>query len=114
MEKKLVEQKKLEFSGREGIPATVAGEGKMPDTGSWKTFRPVIDYAKCIKCHLCWLHCPDTAIKKRSDGYTYSLYSECKGCGACAEACPVKCIEMQRNAKDKIARSDLLQFRKEA
>ncbi|HIH21375.1 MAG: 4Fe-4S binding protein [Candidatus Diapherotrites archaeon] len=86
----------------------------MPDTGSWKTFRPVIDYGKCIKCMLCWVHCPDTAIKQRQDGFPYSKYIECKGCGACAEVCPVKCIEMQRNRNDGIERSDLLQFRKEA
>lgn len=114
MNKKIIAQEKLEFKGNEGIPATVFAVEKMPDTGSWKTFRPVIDYSKCIKCHLCWLHCPDTAIKLRNDDYPYSLYKECKGCAACSEACPVKCIEMQRNQKDNVERSDLLQFRKEA
>ena len=113
MEKKIILQEKLAFKGREGIPATQAEQAGMPDVGSWKTFRPVIDYSKCIKCWLCWLHCPDTAIKLRQDDFPYSEYAECKGCGACAEACPVKCIEMQRNKKDKIQRSDLLQFKKE-
>jgi len=113
MNKKLILQEKLKSKGIEGIPASIQGKGETPDTGSWKTFRPVIDYSKCIKCHLCWIHCPDTAIKIRSDNYPFSLYIECKGCGACAEVCPVKCIEMQRNRNDKIERSDLLQFKKE-
>ena len=99
MEKKIVLQEKLAFKGREGIPATVQGQAAMPE---------------CIKCMLCWVHCPDTAIKQRQDGFPYSKYIECKGCGACAEVCPVKCIEMQRNRNDGIERSDLLQFRKEA
>lgn len=112
--KKIILQEKLQFRGRDGIPATIQGQAGMPEIGSWKTFRPVIDYPRCIKCWLCWLHCPDTAIKLRQDDFPYSEYAECKGCGACSEVCPVKCIEMQRNKKDGTARSDLLQFKKEA
>src|SRR3989344_1817580 len=100
MTSKIIRVEGIKFLGLNGIPATVFEGGKMPDTGSWKVFRPVIDYSKCIKCHQCWLHCPDAAIKIRSDEFTYSDYSICKGCGACAEVCPVKCIQMQRNKPD--------------
>ena len=27
-------------------------------TGGWRTFKPVYDYDKCIKCKLCELLCP--------------------------------------------------------
>ena len=106
MDKKIVLEKNLKDLGLKGIPFTVAGKSKLPDTGSWKTFRPVIDHSKCIKCWQCWMHCPDTAIKLREDDFTYSDYTICKGCSACAEVCPVKCISMQKNVQDGKKRSD--------
>ena len=112
MTNQLIPEKKLKHQGVRGIAHCIGG-CHIPERASWRTFKPVIDYSKCIKCLMCWLHCPDTAIKLRQDDFPYSEYAECKGCGACAEACPVKCIEMQRNKKDKIQRSDLLQFKKE-
>lgn len=63
-------------------------------TGDWRTFRPVIDASKCIKCGLCWLYCPDMAIVRTPEGeYEFDL-KYCKGCGICAEECPVKAITM--------------------
>ncbi|RLI05540.1 pyruvate ferredoxin oxidoreductase, partial [Candidatus Bathyarchaeota archaeon] len=44
-------------------------------------------------CLLCWIFCPDGAViraeKKVSINYEY-----CKGCGICANECPVKAITM--------------------
>ncbi|MBU0662494.1 4Fe-4S binding protein [Candidatus Micrarchaeota archaeon] len=65
--------------------------------GSWATHVPVFDRKKCIKCHLCWIYCPDTAIKINKDGTTRTDYSICKGCSVCAGVCPTKCITMKRH-----------------
>ncbi|MCD6434595.1 MAG: 4Fe-4S binding protein [Candidatus Diapherotrites archaeon] len=67
-------------------------------TGSWRTFRPVIDYEKCIRCGLCWSQCPDMAIEKKGNKFVIN-YDYCKGCGICAENCPVKAIKMVREEK---------------
>jgi len=93
-ESKLVAEKELKYEGIKGIPASITGMGEMPDTGSWKILKPKIDSSKCIKCLLCWLHCPDTAVKRMPDDSIQFDLQICKGCGSCAEVCPVKCIEM--------------------
>lgn len=62
-------------------------------TGDWRTFRPVIDESKCVKCLMCWVYCPDGAIEW--DGEKVSInYDYCKGCGICARECPRKAISM--------------------
>ena len=69
-------------------------------TGSWRNFKPVIDYDKCIRCMICWKFCPDVAIKAVHDE-THKLkvkpvidYEYCKGCGVCFNECPVDAINM--------------------
>ncbi len=75
------------------LPLSVASEGAMGRTGSWRTFKPVINYSKCIKCYLCWLHCPFSVISKDSSGVVID-YEYCKGCGICYDVCPTKAIVM--------------------
>lgn len=62
-------------------------------TGSWRTFRPVLNMEKCNMCLLCWLFCPDGTIKRVGDGLTVD-YDFCKGCGVCAKECRRKAITM--------------------
>ncbi|MEM3736519.1 MAG: 4Fe-4S binding protein [Candidatus Bathyarchaeia archaeon] len=62
-------------------------------TGDWKAFKPIVDENACVNCLLCWIYCPDAAIKRR-DKKVYVDYDYCKGCGICAQVCPVHAIKM--------------------
>ena len=67
-------------------------EGAAGKSGTWRTFRPVVDREKCNECGLCRLYCPDGVI---SVDLVIDL-DYCKGCGICAEECPKKAITMVR------------------
>ena len=71
-----------------------AGNAEKYKTGDWRTFKPVRDVEKCTNCLNCWIYCPDTSILVSEEKMTGFDYDHCKGCGICAEICPVKCIEM--------------------
>ena len=65
-------------------------------TGGWRTSgKPVVDLERCVNCLLCWVYCPDSAV--RLDGTTFVGFDEdvCKGCAVCAEVCPVDAIRME-------------------
>jgi pyruvate ferredoxin oxidoreductase delta subunit len=65
-------------------------------TGDWRTgLIPVVDIEKCTRCTLCYIFCPDAAMERRDDGYFIPNLYYCKGCGICAQECPVNCIEMK-------------------
>ena len=75
------------------------GSSVKNKTGGWRTFIPIIDQEKCIKCGICWMDCPDMAIKKAVDGKFVIDYAFCKGCGICAKQCAPKAILMQLEKK---------------
>jgi len=59
-------------------------------TGSWRAFRPRWIEENCIQCLLCWLYCPDNAIKVKDGKRQDFDFDYCKGCGICALECPGK------------------------
>jgi pyruvate ferredoxin oxidoreductase delta subunit len=65
-------------------------------TGDWKTFSPVRNLEKCTRCLLCAIFCPDGAINynEKKEDIEFDL-DFCKGCGICANECPVEAIEMR-------------------
>jgi len=69
------------------------GSAMKYKTGDWRAFRPIIDDEKCTRCLLCWIYCPDGAIIREEKGVRVD-YEYCKGCGICANECPVKAITM--------------------
>jgi|GEM_PF-394755 len=69
------------------------GSTKKYKTGEWRTFKPTIDLARCIKCGRCWMVCPDAAINQRKEDGKFEInHDYCKGCLLCTKECPVKCI----------------------
>jgi pyruvate ferredoxin oxidoreductase delta subunit len=75
-------------------------EGEAGKTGSWAKWIPRIDESKCIpaksgkpSCFNCWLYCPEAVVLRTIPPKIN--YDYCKGCGICAEECPVKAISME-------------------
>ncbi len=77
-----------------GNIVTEAGSAALRRTGDWRSQMPIIDKEKCNKCGLCWLYCPDAAIKLLEDGYYGADLFYCKGCGICAKVCAREAITM--------------------
>ena len=92
-------EKKLEtaydFTWRDmevGNIVTEAGNASLRRTGDWRSERPIVDEEKCNKCGLCWLYCPEGAMKLLEDGYYEPDLFYCKGCGICANVCKREAI----------------------
>jgi len=77
-----------------GNIVTEAGNASLRRTGDWKSERPIVDKEKCNKCGLCWLYCPEGAMKLLEDGYYEPDLFYCKGCGICANVCKREAITM--------------------
>lgn len=65
--------------------------GRVVETGSWRTFRPTVDSAKCVRCGICEVFCPENCISKSESVFTID-YRYCKGCGICAHECPAHAV----------------------
>jgi pyruvate ferredoxin oxidoreductase delta subunit len=65
-----------------------------------RTFMPVVDHKKCIKCGICTQYCPDNTINLKNIKGKKKIvidYNHCKGCMICAEMCPHGAISKVRN-----------------
>jgi pyruvate ferredoxin oxidoreductase delta subunit len=90
MAKKKTEQKKWPEKWHEVNPGCMvfaAGNAANYKTGSWKSQRPLWDNAKCIKCGICYIFCPEGCIQEKKDGFYEADLDYCKGCGICAHEC---------------------------
>jgi 2-oxoacid:acceptor oxidoreductase gamma subunit (pyruvate/2-ketoisovalerate family)/2-oxoacid:acceptor oxidoreductase delta subunit (pyruvate/2-ketoisovalerate family) len=74
-------------------PWTETGRLRDIKVGDWRYFRPTRDEEKCCHCGWCFLLCPTGCIAQGEKGYAANL-DYCKGCGICAEECPVHAIAM--------------------
>jgi 2-oxoacid:acceptor oxidoreductase delta subunit (pyruvate/2-ketoisovalerate family) len=73
----------------------VRDEAVRPRTGGWRTgVRPQVELARCVNCSLCWLYCPDSAVRLEGTKFAGFDLDVCKGCELCAEVCPTGAIEM--------------------
>lgn len=75
-------------------------------TGTWRTYRPIINKKICTKCLTCWLYCPEGAIRLTKKGGPKTDLRYCKGCGICAEECPLKAIKMRFEGEMKSDEKD--------
>jgi len=79
--------------GAGGIVEQAAAE--RPVTGGWRTgTRPEADLERCVDCLLCWIYCPDAAIRLDGRSFAGIDLDVCKGCELCAAVCPVEAIAM--------------------
>jgi len=82
-----------------GAVITDIGSTEKTKTGGWRSFKPVWDKNKCTQCMLCWEYCPDASIPEKDGKRLETDLDFCKGCGICANICPVKCIKMVKEEK---------------
>lgn len=77
------------------------GNAEKYETGSWRTYRPVLNKEKCKHCLFCWIYCPDSCILVKDGKMQGHDLRFCKGCGICARECPAKAIEMKPESEFK-------------
>ena len=83
-----------------GTPSVLAsGNSAARRTGAWRVERPVIDPARCTRCGMCFVQCPDGAVTLDADGYPVIDYDHCKGCLICGRICPVRAIHEERETR---------------
>lgn len=71
-------------------PGTTRDEKK---TG-WRIYSPHFKQKDCIGCLQCEQDCPEGAVYKIEKKKFQADMEACKGCGICAEMCPVDDIDM--------------------
>ena len=89
-----------------GAVADKPGSSRVNKTGSWRTFKPIIN-DKCIACGICVQYCPEACMeikavkgaKTKSGKAVVVDYDFCKGCMICMGECPHKAIDQELDKK---------------
>jgi pyruvate ferredoxin oxidoreductase gamma subunit len=71
---------------------SVSGNAPLRKTGDWRTLRPVLVPEKCNGCFLCFVYCPEAAIRMAESDKPVIDYDHCKGCMLCVEECPTAAL----------------------
>jgi pyruvate ferredoxin oxidoreductase delta subunit len=84
-----------------------AGNAVEYKTGGWRAFRPLRGEAECTHCFQCWLFCPDSSILVDVENEKMAGFDleHCKGCGICANVCPVN-AKVRRKVGEALVRDD--------
>lgn len=85
-------------SGLVGPTIQHRGSAALRATGSWRMARPEIDLARCKRCFLCYLYCPEAAMRLDAENFPRVDYDHCKGCMICYEECPTDAISIRLEA----------------
>lgn len=80
----------LRWQDADAGPLIAGGTSRGFTTGDWRQQQPRLSLDRCVHCMLCWLYCPDSAIRTHDGRVTEIDLAYCKGCGICAEVCPPK------------------------
>ena len=77
------------------------GSAREYRTGDWRSQRPIYDKERCVRCGVCYMYCPDMAIKVKEDGTIEIDTFYCKGCGICARECVTGAFKMITESEAK-------------
>ncbi len=77
-----------------GSIVTEPGNARSYETGDWRSRRPTYESARCIKCGLCQVFCPESCVFENAERTFEADMRYCKGCGICARECPTRVIAM--------------------
>lgn len=96
MKKDILKNKRGKWNDLEaGGIVNGSGVSRYFKTGNWRSgIKPNWNKNKCIHCLICWINCPDNAIKVKNQKRQKTDLNYCKGCGICAKVCPVSAIDM--------------------
>ena len=75
-----------------GLPHPV--RETLHSNDDWRFEQPAWDAPKCIRCGICYMMCPDSAISQNTEGTYDANLDYCKGCGLCVQQCPTGCISL--------------------